>query len=231
MSFMTRRRLTYGDAVKLLGGQSKWASLLGKAAGAGLASVPVVGPALTFLDLRDDVEQAGQSAIAALRGRLTGLSRFKRSELLEATAIMLAVLISPASDMSASTRASLCRELLLRYRPGPKAARTPPNRLRDDIGALASPVRKEPTDEAASCLPRKHQQPHPPQPGGGAHDRGPRMPEGRTRRPTIMKHAVARHSAMSGGHSAWPGHGHAGHELDEPEVWFARSWRPSSCGG
>jgi hypothetical protein len=91
MSFMAKRRLTYGDAVKLLGGQSKWASLLGKAAGAGLASVPIVGPALTFLDLRDDVEQAGQSAIAALRGRLTGLSRFKRSELLEAAHAVLVI--------------------------------------------------------------------------------------------------------------------------------------------
>jgi hypothetical protein len=69
-----------------------------------------------------------------------------------ATAIMLAVLISPASDMSASTRASLYRELLLRYRPGPKAARMPLDRLRDDIGALAPPVRKELTDETARSV-------------------------------------------------------------------------------
>jgi hypothetical protein len=109
MSFMTRRRLTYGDAVKLLGGQSKWASLLGKAACAGLASVPVVGPALTFLDLRDDVEQAGQSAIAALRGRLTGLSRFKRSELLEAAhaVLVISAFFTALDDLDEELRTAL----------------------------------------------------------------------------------------------------------------------------
>jgi hypothetical protein len=89
MSFMGKQRLSYNDAVKLLGGDSKVMALLGKAAGAGLASVPAVGPVLAFLDLKDDVEQAGQTALSALRTKLTGLSRFNRSQLIEAAHAVL----------------------------------------------------------------------------------------------------------------------------------------------
>ena len=106
---MTKRRLSYDDAIKLLGGQSKWATLLGKAAGAGLASVPVVGPALTFLDLKDEVEQAGQTAITALRNKLTGLSRFKRSELIEAAHAVLVVsaFFAALDDLDAEVNTAL----------------------------------------------------------------------------------------------------------------------------
>src|SRR5580698_6930463 len=89
--FMGRRRLSYDDAVRLLDSESKWTGLLGNIVGAGLASVPAAGPALSLLDLKDNVAQAGQSAIVALRRKLTGLGRFQRSELLEAAHVVLVI--------------------------------------------------------------------------------------------------------------------------------------------
>jgi hypothetical protein len=107
--FMGRRRLSYDDAVRLLDSESKWTGLLGNIVGAGLASVPAAGPALSLLDLKDNVAQAGQSAIVALRRKLTGLGRFQRSELLEAAHVVLVIsaFFTALDDLDAALQTAL----------------------------------------------------------------------------------------------------------------------------
>src|SRR5690242_16543066 len=95
---MSRRQLSYLDAVKLLGGENKLVALGGNLAGAGLTAVSIVGlahgnipAAIGLLQLRDEFVGQGQEAVKALRQRLTGLSRFSRSELLQAAHAVLVV--------------------------------------------------------------------------------------------------------------------------------------------
>jgi NACHT conflict system protein/AAA domain-containing protein len=91
MSFMAKHQPSYEDAVKLLGGDNGWTGLLSKLPVAALSAVPGVGTALSFLDLDDDLRGVIQKAMSALRNKLTGLSRFKRTELLEAAHTIIVV--------------------------------------------------------------------------------------------------------------------------------------------
>ena len=90
---MGRKLLGYDDAVKLLGGECKTVTALSNLAGATLAGLSVGGApaALGFFALRDEIARFGQDAIKVLRRRLTGMGRFKRSELLEAAHAVLVV--------------------------------------------------------------------------------------------------------------------------------------------
>jgi len=85
------KRLGYADAVKLLGGDSAWAEILGRLVTASVSAVPGVGPLLSFLNLTDSVQQAGQAAITQIRTRARGLARFERSQLIEAAHAVLVV--------------------------------------------------------------------------------------------------------------------------------------------
>lgn len=90
---MGRKALSYGDAVKLLGGKSQVVSVLSRFAGAGLTvlSAGGVSVALSLFELKDEVSRLGDDAVVSLRNRLTRLNRFSRSELLEAAHAVLVV--------------------------------------------------------------------------------------------------------------------------------------------
>jgi hypothetical protein len=90
---MGKKTLGYDDAVKLLGSESKVVAALSKLAGAGLVALSASGvpAALGLFDLKNEVADLGQEAVKTLRKRLTGLGRFKRSELLEAAHAVLVV--------------------------------------------------------------------------------------------------------------------------------------------
>jgi len=90
---MGRKLLGYDDAIKLLGGQCKVVTALGNLAGATLAVLSVSGvpAALGLFPLKDEIVRLSQDAVKVLQRRLTGLGRFKRSELLEAAHTVLVV--------------------------------------------------------------------------------------------------------------------------------------------
>ena len=90
---MGRQLLGYGDAVKLLGGECKVVTALSDLAGATLIGLSVGGvpAALGLFALKDEITRLSQVAVKVLHRRLTGLGRFKRSELLEAAHAILVV--------------------------------------------------------------------------------------------------------------------------------------------
>jgi hypothetical protein len=90
---MRRKLLSYADAAKLLGGESAAITALGKLAGTSLtvASAGGIDLALHLFDVKEETERLSQDAIRTLRQRLTGLHRFKRSELIEAAHAVLVV--------------------------------------------------------------------------------------------------------------------------------------------
>lgn len=90
---MGKKTLSYGDAVKLLGGQSRVVSVLSRFAGAGLTvlSAGGVDVVLSLFDLKNEVSQLSEDAVVSLRNRLTKIDRFSRSELLEAAHAVLVV--------------------------------------------------------------------------------------------------------------------------------------------
>jgi hypothetical protein len=95
---MSRKLLGYDDAVKLLGGDSKLVTALGRLTTASITGAAVVGlvhgnvpAAISLFELKNEVVDQGHEAVKSLRQRLTGLSRFKRSELLEAAHAVLVV--------------------------------------------------------------------------------------------------------------------------------------------
>lgn len=84
--------LTYADAVRLLGGDdSKVVAAIDKLAGGILlAAAPgVVGVALNMFDLKSDFVQLSMSLVSSLRDKVSGLSRFSRSERLAAAQAVL----------------------------------------------------------------------------------------------------------------------------------------------
>ncbi len=89
---MARKPLSYLDAVKLLGGDSRTVAGLSRVAGVGLAVASAgSSAALSLFGLKDEVERLGQEGVVALRKRFAGLNRFKRSELIEAAHAVLVV--------------------------------------------------------------------------------------------------------------------------------------------
>lgn len=95
---MHRNLLGYEDAVKLLGGESKIITALSQLAGIGLVTASMVGIAhgnapiaIGLFELKDEATNLSQEVLKTLRRRLTGLHRFKRSELLEAAHAILIV--------------------------------------------------------------------------------------------------------------------------------------------
>jgi hypothetical protein len=113
---MGRKLLGYEDAVKLLGGESKLVAALGKFAGAGLAGVSLVGlahgnvpAAIGLFEFKNEVVGQGEEAVKTLRRRFAGLSRFKRSELLEAAHAVLVVsaFFAALDDLDAELRTAL----------------------------------------------------------------------------------------------------------------------------
>ena len=108
---MGKKLLSYSDAVKLLGGESRVVAALSKLTGAGLTllSAGGVDAALHFFELKNEVNDLSQYAVVALRKRLTGLNRFKRSELLEAAHAVLVVsaFFAALDDMDAELSTAL----------------------------------------------------------------------------------------------------------------------------
>ena len=90
---MGRKLLGYNDAVKLLGGECKVVTALSSLAGASITGLSVGGvpAALGLFSLRDEIARFSQEAVKVLRRKLTGMGRFKRSELLEAAHAVLVV--------------------------------------------------------------------------------------------------------------------------------------------
>jgi hypothetical protein len=88
-----RKLLGYDDAVKLLGGECKVVTALNNLAGATLIGLSIGGvPAAAGLfEVKDEIARLSQNAVKVLRRRLTGMGRFKRSELLEAAHAVLVV--------------------------------------------------------------------------------------------------------------------------------------------
>lgn len=90
---MGRQLLGYDDAVKLLGGQCKVVSALNNLAGATLIGLSVSGvpAALGLFELKEEIARLTQNAVKVLRRKVTGVGRFKRSEMLEAAHAILVV--------------------------------------------------------------------------------------------------------------------------------------------
>ena len=90
---MGRKLLGYDDAVKLLGGDCKVVTALNNLTGATLIGLSVGGvpAAVGLFEVKDEIARLSQNAIKVLRRRLTGMGRFKRSELLEAAHAVLVV--------------------------------------------------------------------------------------------------------------------------------------------
>ncbi|WP_073251707.1 NACHT domain-containing protein [Cryptosporangium aurantiacum] len=83
---MRRRSLTYADAVRLIGEpDSPVVTTIGHLAGAGAGAVTIgSGGTVDFFALRDQLVRWGHSAVGGLRAKLSGLSRFDRTERLVA---------------------------------------------------------------------------------------------------------------------------------------------------
>jgi NACHT N-terminal Helical domain 7 len=123
---MSRKRLSYEDAVKLLGGESRLVAAVGKLAAAGLSAMSLAGlahgnvpAAVGMFELKDEIVSQGQETVKVLRQRLTGLSRFKRSELLEAAHAVLVVsaFFAALDDLDAELRTALNSATLDLSRP------------------------------------------------------------------------------------------------------------------
>ena len=90
---MGRKLLGYDDAVNLLGGECKVVTALNNLAGVAITGLSVSGvpAALGLFPLRDEIVRLTQNVVKVLHRRLTGIGRFKRSELLEAAHAVLVV--------------------------------------------------------------------------------------------------------------------------------------------
>ncbi|MFI5954579.1 NACHT domain-containing protein [Cryptosporangium sp. NPDC051539] len=90
---MSRRSLTYADAVRLIGDpESPAITTLGRLGGAGAGVVTAVSVGtIDFFALRDELVRWGHTAVAGLREKLGGLSRFDRTERLVAAHGVLVV--------------------------------------------------------------------------------------------------------------------------------------------
>ncbi|MBO4271429.1 NACHT domain-containing protein [Microbispora triticiradicis] len=98
---MGNKPLSYTDAVKLLGGSSRVITALSRLAGGTLTVASAGGSevALSLFDLKGEVDQLSQGLFAALRDRVRGLSRFRRTELVEAAhAVVVAAAFFSALD-------------------------------------------------------------------------------------------------------------------------------------
>ncbi|KAA9381903.1 hypothetical protein F5972_03555 [Microbispora cellulosiformans] len=98
---MGNKPLSYTDAVKLLGGSSRVITALSRLAGGTLTVASAGGSdvALSLFDLKGEVDQLSQSLFATLRDRVRGLSRFRRTELIEAAhAVVVAAAFFSALD-------------------------------------------------------------------------------------------------------------------------------------
>ncbi|MEV5501375.1 AAA family ATPase [Nonomuraea fuscirosea] len=108
---MRRRTLGYEDAVRILGKESAVVQALGRLGGAGLTVASAGGSevALSLFDLKGEVERLSQDAVSAIRERVGGLSRFERSELLEAAhaVIVVAAFFAALDDLDDELRTSL----------------------------------------------------------------------------------------------------------------------------
>ncbi|TQM82792.1 hypothetical protein FHX81_5203 [Saccharothrix saharensis] len=82
-----RRSFSYGDAVKLLGGDTGLVKLLDRVSA---ATVLATG-GIDLLDARTEVVRVGKHLLSSLRDRVTGLHRVDRTRLLEAAHSILVV--------------------------------------------------------------------------------------------------------------------------------------------
>ncbi|QFY13419.1 hypothetical protein GBF35_48785 [Nonomuraea phyllanthi] len=108
---MRRRTLGYEDAVRILGKESSVVRALGRLAGSGLTVATAGGSdvALGLFDLKGEVERLAQDAASVVRERVGGLTRFERSELLEAAhaVIIVAAFFAALDDLDAELRTTL----------------------------------------------------------------------------------------------------------------------------
>ncbi|GLX98761.1 hypothetical protein [Herbidospora sp. NBRC 101105] len=83
---MRRQPISYRDAVKILGGNSRLVGVISTAAGVGLTALSAGGSstALSLFDLKGEVFQIARNLVPALGEKFRGLSRFSRTELIEA---------------------------------------------------------------------------------------------------------------------------------------------------
>lgn len=141
---MGRKPLSYVDAVKLLGGESRVVAALSKLAGTGLSVVSFGGStaALSLFELKGEVERLGQYAVVAMRSRFVGLSRFKRSELLEAAHAVLVVssFFTALDDLGEELNVAL-DSALLELTGTEQAALATGSRAGSGLGGLADMAR------------------------------------------------------------------------------------------
>ncbi|MEU8249701.1 AAA family ATPase [Nonomuraea sp. NPDC048916] len=108
---MRRRTLGYEDAVRILGGESAVLRAFGWLSGAGLTVASAGGSelALSLFDLKGEVERLSQDAVSTVRRRVGGLTRFERSELLEAAhvVIVIAAFFTALDDLDGELRTTL----------------------------------------------------------------------------------------------------------------------------
>ncbi|WP_432929598.1 hypothetical protein ACQPZZ_05650 [Microbispora sp. CA-135349] len=90
---MGNKPLSYNDAVKLLGGSNAVITALSRLAGGALTVASAGGSdvALSLFDLKGEVDQLSQSLFTTLRDRVRGVSRFRRTELVEAAHAVVVV--------------------------------------------------------------------------------------------------------------------------------------------
>ncbi|GIH72834.1 NACHT N-terminal helical domain 7-containing protein [Sphaerimonospora thailandensis] len=92
-----RKGITYSDAVRLLGQESKVAKVL---SGALLDATPL-GGVLSLFDVKDEAVRLGTNVAGKLRDRVTGLNRYDRTARLEAAhaAIIVAAFFQALDEM------------------------------------------------------------------------------------------------------------------------------------
>ncbi|MGW0811075.1 NACHT domain-containing protein [Nonomuraea sp. NPDC002799] len=108
---MRRRTLGYEDAVRILGKESAVVRAFGRLAASGLTVASAGGSevALSLFDLKGEVERLAQDAVSVVRERVGGLTRFERSELLEAAhaVIIVAAFFAALDDLDGELRTTL----------------------------------------------------------------------------------------------------------------------------
>ncbi|MFI6537026.1 NACHT domain-containing protein [Nonomuraea sp. NPDC050547] len=108
---MRRRTLSYEDAVRVLGKESAVVRALGQLAGSGLTVASAGGSevALSLFDLKGEAERLAQDAVSVVRERVSGLTRFERSELLEAAhaVVIVAAFFGALDDLNEEHRTAL----------------------------------------------------------------------------------------------------------------------------